>query len=345
MKERKRIEKLYSVEYEHPFDRQALDRLEHTRGINLITRKAMDYGIEGFLRIKHTGDNIRITQDNIPEVHEILQEACAIMGMREIPELYIMLDDKIQSFTSGEKKRLIVLSSGAIDLLNSEELSFIIGRELGHIKSNHVLYHMIANSLKVVTQVISDMTLGVGNLISMPSQAALLYWHRMSEFTADRAGLLTCQDMEVAAHCLIKMAGLPEQYHGRVTPTDLREQAKEFEDIKVGNFDKFIRFAAEYENPHPFTIIRAGELFKWYDSGAYQQVIDRKTLSQLQALRCPNCGHTVLPNYNFCRNCGFQLREIPPLQLEAFQATPPSSKPSGDNADPKPSGDDTDTPG
>ncbi len=317
MKERKRLEHLYSVEYEHPFDRKALDQLESTRGIDLVTRKALDYGLERYLRIKHTGDNIRITNENIPEIYELLEEACNIIGIQEVPELYIMLDDQIQSFTSGEKKRVIVISSGAVELLSSDELLFIFGRELGHIKSNHVLYHMMAHSIKVVAQMISDMTLGLGNMLSMPLQAALLYWHRMSEFTADRAGLLTCQSMEVAGHSLIKMAGLPQQYHGRITIDDLRLQSEEFEDIKEGTFDKLIRFAAEYENPHPFTIIRAGQLFSWYDSGAYERVLQRETKMVANGLLCPNCQATVLPNYNFCRMCGTQLKEVAPLQLEA----------------------------
>ena len=65
-------------------------------------------------------------------------EACRILDIDEIPELYIHLEDKIASYTSGEKRRVIVLSSGAVELLNEDELLFLIGRELGHIKSNHV---------------------------------------------------------------------------------------------------------------------------------------------------------------------------------------------------------------
>ncbi len=315
MKERKRLENLYSVEYEHPFDKKALDQLENTRGIDLVTRKALNHGLERYMRIKHTGDNIRITPHNIPEIYEILEEACHIMGIQEIPELHIMLDDQIQSSTSGEKRRIIVMSSGAIELLNSDELLFVFGRELGHIKSNHVIYHMMAHSIKVVAQIISDMTLGLGNMLSMPLQAALLYWHRMSEFTADRAGLLTCQDINIAAHCLIKMAGLPEQYHGRISIQDLREQSEEFEDIKEGTFDKMIRFAAEYDNPQPFTIIRAAQLFKWYDSGAYERVLSRQTQMEFSEMLCPNCQAIILPSYHFCRMCGTKLREKTPLKL------------------------------
>ena len=307
--ERKTFNSLYSYEYEHPFDRQSLDRLEKTRGLDLLTQKLLDKGLEKFLLIKHTGDNIKITHDNIPEIYTILEEACKILNVFPVPELYLQLEDKIKSFTSGERRRIIVLSSGAIDLLNEDELLFMIGRELGHIKSNHVLYRMMAESLKVVTQFISDVTLGIGNLLSMPLQIALMHWYRMSEFTADRAGLLTCQDPDIAANSFIKIAGLPLKYHGRVSVDHFKEQAKEFDDIQEGNFDKVIRFAASYENPQPFTVIRGSQLFKWIEKGEYERLLNRDLPKIVDSNHtCPNCHAVFTPDEYFCRMCGTQVQ-------------------------------------
>ncbi|MEM6628204.1 MAG: M48 family metallopeptidase [Bacteroidota bacterium] len=334
MTKRKRIERLYSVEYEHPFDRRALDRLENTRGLDLLTRKVLDYGLEKYLRIKHTGDNLQVLPENLPEIHNVLAEACEIMGMRTIPELYIMLEDKIQSFTSGDKERVIVISSGAVELLNSDELLFLLGRELGHIKSNHVLYHMMAYSIKLVAQIISDVSLGLGNLLSMPLQVALMYWHRMAEFTADRAGLLTCQDIDTASQCLIKMAGLPKQFYGRISTEDLRRQSESFTEIQESNFDKLIRFAAGYENNQPFTIIRSGQLFKWYDSGAFRRVLNREHPGgSFIALSCYNCGAEIAENYKFCKKCGVKLKEDTVQDTGAVEApSTVSSSSKGENS-------------
>ena len=317
MTKRNPLQQLYSVEYEHPFDRKALDKLENTPGLELFTKKVLDKGLEKYLRIKHTGNNIRIHEKNIPEIHSLLVEAVNILGIPEVPELYIYLEDKIQSFSSGQNQQVIVLSSGAIDLLNEEELFFLIGRELGHIKSNHVVYHMMAYSIQTVAQIISDISLGVGNIISMPLQVALLYWHRMSEFTADRAGLLACQDLDVAINALIKIAGLPEKYHGRISINDFRKQADEFNDFNESQVDKFIRFAADYENHQPFTVIRAGQLFKWVETGDYDRVLNRDTLGAVKGSSCYNCGYKVLPSHNFCRNCGAALKISTDIQLHS----------------------------
>ncbi len=305
---RKTLYPLYPADYEHPFDRESLKKLENTRGLELLTQRLLDYGMEKYLLIKHTGDNIQVKSSNIPELHGILLEACNILGVRQIPHLYIQLEDKIQSFASGEKKRIIVLSSGAIDLLNRDELLFLIGRELGHIKSNHVFYRMMADSMQVVTQLISDITLGLGNLLSMPLQIALMHWYRMSEFTADRAGLLACQDPDVASNAFIKIAGLPVKYHGMVTVEDLRQQAKDFDNIQETNFDKLIRFAAGYENPQPFTIIRASELFKWVKRGDYEAILESKSGRMIEELgRCPKCQTPFAEDEKFCRQCGTAL--------------------------------------
>lgn len=299
---------LYSTEYEHPFDRQSLDKLESTRGLEMLTQRVLDYGLEKYLHIKYTGDNIRVEQETIPEVYEILLQACQILDMREVPQLYIMLEDKIKSFTSGEKQRIIVLSSGAIDLLDEKELLFLLGRELGHIRSNHVLYRMIAESLTVVSQLISDVTLGLGNLITMPLKGALMHWYRMSEFTADRAGILCCQDVDVAAQALIKMAGLPLKYHGRVKTEHLRKQSHDFDKLEAGNFDKLIRFVASYENSHPFTIIRASQLFKWVDEGSYANILNnhKQHLISHEGV-CPTCEASYSSDEKFCTQCGTDL--------------------------------------
>lgn len=303
---------LFPHEYEHPFDKQALNRLENTRGLKMLSRRVLDHGLEKYLLLEHTGDNIRITKRSIPELHDLLEQACDILGVREIPELYIKLEDKITSITSGEKRRLIVISTGCVELLSNEEILFMLGREIGHIKSNHVLYHMMAHSIRAISQFISDLSLGIGNLLSLPLQMALLHWHRMSEFSADRAGLLACQDEEVAARALIKIAGYPLPYMDRINLEDFREQAAEFDKLEETNIDKIIRFAASHENYQPFTVIRAAELFKWINEDHYEAVLhkDRADKEKILSNACGNraCPYPFGEDERFCQECGIPLK-------------------------------------
>src|SRR5690606_21963042 len=108
---------------------------------------------------------------------------------------------------------IVVLTSGAIDLLTEDELMFLIGHEFGHIKSRHTLYHSIGQTFPVLADVVGQATFGASKLISIPLRLALLRWSRMSEFTADRAGMLCCQNLEVAAAVTMKLAGMPVNYY------------------------------------------------------------------------------------------------------------------------------------
>lgn len=298
--------------YEHPLDSQALERLKKRPGINMMTKKILDKGIEKYLWLKHTGDNLHITRELIPEVFDLLVKACEILDVDEVPELYVFLEDKIQTFASGDKKQLIALSSGALELLNEQELLFLIGREIGHIKSDHVLYRMIGDSLSSLTQLASDISLGISNWFSLPLQAALMHWYRMSEFTADRAGLLVVQDPELAIKTFIKIAGLPAMYQDRVTVDQFRKQARQFENFQLSGFDQFIRFAAAYENNQPFLCIRVNQLDEWVESGAYAEILEspRKFLPR----RCSNCGQKADPEDKFCTNCGISIQQDEPKE-------------------------------
>ena len=127
----------------------------------------------------------------------ILRKACDLLDSPMVPALYIA-PGEINAFTAGVKKPLILLYSGAIDCLTPEELLFVIAHEVGHIKSGHVLYYQIAEFIPIIGEIVGAATFGLGEIFGAGLQLALLRWKRMSEYTADRAGLLACKDAEVA---------------------------------------------------------------------------------------------------------------------------------------------------
>lgn len=189
---------LRSEEYEHSFDRQALRALKSTPGFEFLVRKLNEYSMDRLNRIRYTGSNIKLNAQVMPEIHNILFRACEILDMQFVPEMYVAWSYNVNAFTAGVERPIVVVTSGAVDLLTHEELAFLIGHELGHIKSGHVLYHQMADILPLLGSIVASATLGIGGLVSTGIQLALLNWDRMSEFTADRAGLLVCQNATTA---------------------------------------------------------------------------------------------------------------------------------------------------
>jgi Zn-dependent protease with chaperone function len=309
---------LYPQAYEHPDDAAALDALQHTAGLDNLIRAINSWGFERLLRIQLTGSYLRVTPDNFPELWRLLTTARERLSLPLVPELYLKNDEEINAFTAGVEQPVIVVNSGTIDHLDEDELLFVIAHEVGHIKSGHVLYYQIASYLPVIGSIIGDLTFNIGNLMGMGLQIALLHWKRTSELTADRAGLLACQDMETATRAMMKLAGLPRKYADKANPEDFIRQAKDFEAFDLSRLNKIAKYLSIYGSDHPWTVIRAKELLTWVDSGGYEQIVNRarsanSSVAPAPSRFCDQCRAEVQAGDTFCPKCGHQLPRDAPV--------------------------------
>lgn len=269
IKNKKILKGLNNSQYEHPFDQKALLALQSTPGVDLVGNFIVKHAIEKIYTVQYTGSNLKVTSQNYPKIYEYLQYACQILDLPRVPELYIEWGYNINAFTVGSENPIIVLSSGLIDLCDDDEIMFVIGHECGHIKSNHMLYHMMAQALNICIDNIPG-----GNLVAAPLQYALYYWNRMSEFTADRAGLLSCQDMTAAIGAFMKMAGMPIKEFNKMNYQTFIQQAIDFKQLDYDAMSKVIKFISIADASHPWTVMRAAELLKWVGAGEYDRIIN-----------------------------------------------------------------------
>ena len=192
-KARQRFPGLDPAVLQHPYDRAALNALQKIPGMDIIVRKFIELFPERVAYIQNVAQTVRVTKSQCPELYAQLQEACAILDMRP-PELYVAHNPLPNAWTSGHDHPYIVVTSGLLDLMSEDEILAVIGHELGHIKSGHVLYRTMALCIQLLLTIVGDMTLGIGRLIGRSLEATLLEWYRKSEFTSDRAALLVTQD-------------------------------------------------------------------------------------------------------------------------------------------------------
>ncbi len=85
---RKRLTGLRPQAYEHPQDAVALNLLKKTPGLDTVTRKVNEWGLDRQLHIQATDSYLRATPDRFSELHELLDTACTNLDER-IPRLYI----------------------------------------------------------------------------------------------------------------------------------------------------------------------------------------------------------------------------------------------------------------
>lgn len=254
-------------QYEHPLDKAALEKLEKVPFLPASCKWVTSNFVERVYNIQYTGSNLKVTQENYPQIYEYLENACRILDLPNVPELYITWNYGINACTIGAENPIIVINSGLIDLCDDDEIMFIIGHECGHIKSNHMLYHMMAQLINWGIDAIPG-----GSLIASGLQFALYYWNRMSEFTADRAGLLCCQDTDAMIRSFIKMAGLPIKEFDNIRPETFIQQARDFKALDYEGMNKVVKFLSIADETHPWTVMRSAELLKWIDSGEYNRL-------------------------------------------------------------------------
>ena len=125
-------------ELRHPTDTRATEALKKIPGLDKLLAKILEYGLERLFYVDNIASNLRVTPQMFPRLHRSLTWACKILDVTE-PEMYVTLDPVPNAWTYGHTKPFINLTSGIIDMMTDEELFFVIGHEVGHIKAGHVL--------------------------------------------------------------------------------------------------------------------------------------------------------------------------------------------------------------
>ena len=286
---------LRTSDYEHPFDREALQKINAIPIVPEVVNFLMNWTTIKWEIISLCGSNFHVTKEACADLYKLTKEVSETLDLDRMPNVYMQQGYYINAYTTGHKKdAFIVLTTGSVDKLDNDELTFVIGHESGHYKSGHVLYHLMTAYLSQLVTNIPGATAA-----AFPLRTALDYWNRMSEFTADRAGMLACQDLNAALRAIMKMSGLPEKYYSNSSVDGFMKQAKEFNHKYCSTADKLIKLISIIDEDHPWTIVRASELINWVESGEYERILT-KTKGRL----CPVCHQYVDINADTCPICG-----------------------------------------
>lgn len=149
-----------------------------------------------------------VTKSAHPELLQLIQ-GCTHLVRVPPTRFFILNSNALNAMAVGVRPPFgVVLNSALIDALDSEELRFIVGHELGHIHCGHMrsalLLHRISRGL---------------GLLGTPLWLVTLWWDRCTEYTADRAGLLVCGSLEKAQSALLRIS-----LGAREVPRDTRGQ-------------------------------------------------------------------------------------------------------------------------
>ncbi|MFN3197480.1 MAG: M48 family metallopeptidase [Bradymonadia bacterium] len=256
--------------YEHPADRAALTAMRKVPGFEAALRKMVGFVDERSLRHLYLASAVKASPRQYTRVYRLFEESVQILDLHEVPDLFVAQTPLVNAGAVGVERPFVVLNSGTVDLLDDDELRFVLGHELGHILSDHVLYKTMLRMFLRMSMVAFGLPLG--RLAVMGLLAGLKEWDRKSELSCDRAGLLTTQSPEVAYRVHMKMAGGLKPGQSDMDLGEFIKQAEAYE--AAGDVtDGMVKLLNLLGTTHPFHVIRLLELKRWVDAGHYDQVL------------------------------------------------------------------------
>jgi Zn-dependent protease with chaperone function len=254
--------------WEHPADRGALTALRELKGFDEVLKAIAGMWNERAWRLQFLGGAIKVDHRQYPRVHRIYAEAATALDVKDLPELYVQNDRSLNAMAVGMSRPFIVVNTGMLETADDDELRCLLGHELGHVLSGHAVYRTM---IIILTNLMLRMAwFVIGTVVLHAIIAALYEWWRKAELSADRAGLLACQDPAASLRLSMKLAGGGDL--SEVDTTAFLEQARDYE--RSGDLrDSVLKLLLTMFRSHPVPVARAAELQRWIDSGRYQQIL------------------------------------------------------------------------
>lgn len=264
--QRRILTQIGPIAWEHPADRAALNALRKIPGFDLALRKIFALFGERALRLAFKANAVRTSENQYAWVHQRLARVCQVLDVENPPECYISQTPVVNAGAVGFGEPFIVLNSSMLEVLSEDEVEAVLGHEVGHILSGHVLYR----TLLILILNLVVLRYSLAGLALRPILMGLLEWYRKSELSSDRAGLLAVQNPEIAMSSLMQLAG-----GTRGEQLDLDEFIAQSDEYRDGGdlLDAVYKVLNVLGQTHPFAVIRVAELREWIESGAYDEIL------------------------------------------------------------------------
>ncbi len=252
--------------YEHPADRAATAALKSIPMLDTLVRKLVEWGYERALRQYFLANSVKVSEQQLPELWASQLAVCRIMDMPEVYDLYVTNSFPGMAGAIGSKQPIIVIDGRMSGRLGQGERRAILGHEIGHVLSDHVLYLTALNILIAAGG-------SLPFLFGLPFRAVktvLLEWYRSAELTCDRAATLAVRDPQIVCRSLMVTAsGLPAD---QLNLDAFMAQAHEYQNWDDPS-DRVRRFFSEINVTHPYSVRRVSEVMSWVQSGEYDRIL------------------------------------------------------------------------
>jgi hypothetical protein len=274
---------LTADDFLYPGDKMNLSVIEDAGWLPGILANARLGGQAKSLRESLPSRGVRV--ENLSDLDLCMRRCGDRLGLEVLPEAFVMPSTVLNAGVTGtERNPLLMVTQVALQVLNAAEMEMLIGHELAHVKSRHMLYHTAAESIATGGSLLASF-FGAG-LIVYPIQMSLLAWYRESEISADRAAILLGEDLGA--------------FESMLTKTLLHNGGEATGDA-----------ISQLFRTHPEYARRLSLAREFYTSRDFargrEKLRQRKELAKSLTSFCGFCGSPKLMRANYCGSCGRSL--------------------------------------
>ena len=199
----------------------------------------------------------RVTRSSTPGLAQIVEESTGRLQVEPV-DVFIVHNNTLNAYTFGlSSPKAVVVYDGLLRAMDHDEVQFVVGHELGHVDLGHTWLNSLAGGMAGIPASISA---------ALILTLALRWWNRACEFSADRAGLLACNNPQKAISALLKLELGPQA-------RQLSPQAVQQAMTKIAaEDDSWLEGMGEAFATHPMIERRVRELMKFMRSAEYQNL-------------------------------------------------------------------------
>jgi len=229
-------------------DLRYFEFLKNKNFIRKVTDRIIEEGVGLAVDREFRNSSLRITREIGTDFSNLLEKVKKSLAISVDVDLYIKKEGEINAFCIKESAEnyVVCLTGSLVEHMDTAQIEFVLGHELGHAVYDHHL-------------------LPIHNIISetddpeLEDVEDLLRWSRMAEISADRAGLIACNDLSAAVGAMLVLTT-------GISSSLLKIKTEKYVDYSrelVGAVD-IGREVEDFYNTHPFNPLRVVALAEFW---------------------------------------------------------------------------------
>lgn len=256
-------------DFQHPADRKSVDAVIAVPGLEKILDFISKNSLERMYGFMNNSSRMKISEKMSPKIHNMLWEAASMYGQNTIPEVYLERNYIFCINLNGISRPYIVLPSAWLEEVDDQMLWAVLSAQIAGIQAKHGTLEFVGNVIQFARGILP---FGVDIALDL----ALNDWRRNRIYTVDRAILLACGNFKLAAKHIL-FGDAPESVIDSIgldQPDNVYyKQSMEF--LHRSSVKGTIQKLETMSSTSQWTVSRYIELYNWYFSGEYYEVLER----------------------------------------------------------------------